>query len=115
MPIPDTASFLAVFAPIPHRASVARGPINADHRSEVSMKTPAGFPSSVAIFACSLLSPIPIEHQSSVRSRTRRWISRARSSGRSVSTATKASSHPISCTTKPKERSASITRRDASR
>ena len=79
------------------------------------MKTPAGLPASVAVFACSLLSPMPIEHQSSVRSNTRCWISRASASGRSVSTAMNASSHPISCTTKPNERSVSITRRDASR
>jgi hypothetical protein len=113
--MPIAASFLAVFEPIPQSASVGRDPIHSAHRSEVNRKTPAGLPASVAIFAWSLLSPIPIEHQSSVRSTTRRWISPARLSGSSVSTATNASSHPITCTTKPKDRSVSITRRDASR
>ena len=115
MPTPIAASFRAVFVPIPQSASVGRGPIHPVHLSEVSAKTPAGFPASVAIFAWSLLSPIPIEHQSSVRSRSRALHLASERLGFIGLDRDDRLIHPITWTTKPKDRSVSITRREASK
>ncbi len=83
--------------------------------SLVSRKTPDGLANPVAILAWSLLWPTPIEHHSRVRSRTRRWTSRARASGSFESTAMNASSHPATSTCAGKDRRAAITSLEAAR
>jgi hypothetical protein len=80
----------------------------------VSRNVPRGLPNSVAIFARTLVSPIPTVQCSEVASRTSRWISRATSSGSLASTPTNASSHPSTSTTAPgTARRVSMTTADA--
>ena len=81
----------------------------------VSTNTPRGFANPLASFARCFESPTPIEHQSFVCSSTRACTSCASASGSSAVTPMNASSQPRTCTTAEKERSTSITPRDASR
>ena len=111
--MPSSASFLAVLRPIPHSASVGRSPICSNQVSVVIVKTPRGLPKSVAILACSLLSPMPIEQCRPVRSRTAARTCWANATGSSVVTARNASSQPSTSTGTSKDLSASITCTDA--
>jgi len=112
--IPSPASFLAVLTPMPHSASVGSDPMTENQVADVSRNTPAGFPNPVASLACSLLSPIPTEHDSSVAASTRSRTSRANDSGSDVSTPRNASSQPSTSTTAPVSRSTSMTTADTS-
>ena len=82
--------------------------------AEVSRKTPAGLPKPVAIFACSLFSPMPTEQSRSVASLTLAARSRAKDSGSAASSAslvsmpTNASSQPSTSTGAPVSRSTSM-------
>ena len=107
--MPSPASFFAVLAPMPHSASVGLPPSTSNQFANVSRNTPAGLPNPVAIFACSLFSPIPTVQSSCVCSRTRRASDRAKASGSSTSTPMNASSQPSTSTTAPVDRSTSIT------
>ena len=109
VPMPSEASFLAVFAPMPHSASVGRPPRTSNQLAYVSRNTPAGLPNPVAILACSLFSPIPTVQSSWVAARTAAASERAKPSGSEVSTPTNASSQPSTSTTAPEARSTSIT------
>ena len=70
-------------------------------------------PNPVASLACSLFCPIPTVASSWVAARIPAAISRANASGSSVSTATNASSQPITSVTAPNPRSVSMTVADA--
>ena len=107
--MPSPASFRAVLAPIPHSASVGRPPRTSNQVSWVSRNTPAGLPKPVASLAWSLFCPIPTVASSWVSARIRAAICRANPSGSLVSTATNASSQPITSVTAPKLRSAAMT------
>ena len=125
--MPSAASFFAVLRPIPHSASVGRSPITSNQVSSVSWDTPRGLPKSVAIFARSLLSPMPTEQCSPVASSTRARTCSAKSRGSPSSgcppptpspAARNASSQPSTSTTTgtpphSSERSVSITSADA--
>jgi hypothetical protein len=79
--MPSAASFFAVRDPTPHRARVGRSPMTSDQFSAVSTKLPRGLPNSVAIFARSLLSPIPTEQCSPVAVSTRSLTTAAKAAG----------------------------------
>ncbi len=112
--MPCAASRFCTFGPTPQRSRVGRSPITANQLSAVSRNTPRGLPNSVAIFARTLLSPIPTEQCRPVASSTARCAARATLSGSSVTTPRKHSSHPItSSTTSGSVRSAAITSSDA--
>ena len=111
--MPSAASRLAVFAPIPHSASVGFSPSTGYQDASVSRKTPAGLPKPVASLACSVFWPMPTLQSSWVAARTRRWICRAIASGSSVSTARKASSQPSTSTTASTSCSVAMTRSEA--
>ena len=112
--MPSVASLAVVFAPIPQIASGGRSPSRSNQVAEVSRNTPAGLPNPVAIFACSLFSPIPTEQSSSVAARTSAASARAKVSGSAVSTPTKASSQPSTSTGWPVSRSTAMTRSETS-
>ena len=111
--MPRSASLAAVLRPMPHSASVGRSPITSNQVSVVSRPTPRGLPNEVAIFAWSLLSPMPTELWSRVLSSTAVRTSAAKVSGSSVRTARNASSHPSTCTGTSNDRSVSITTAEA--
>ena len=114
---PRSASFAAVFAPMPHSARVGRCPITSTQFSAVSVNRPPGLPNSVAILARSRLSPIPTAQVSRVSAATAAWIRCASSSAAAASATvapTNASSQPITSTVTPaKPRSTAMTRSDA--
>ena len=107
--MPRASSFFAVLRPIPQSASVGRSAITSYQFSSVSRYVPRGLPNSVAIFARSLLSPMPTEQCRWVASSTAACSSRANNSGSSVSTPRNASSQPSTSTTASKLRRVSIT------
>jgi hypothetical protein len=107
--MPRPASFFVVLAPMPHSASTGRAPRTENQLEKVSRNTPAGLPNPVAIFACSLFSPIPTVQSSCVSARTCDASDRANASGSSTSTPTNASSQPCTSTAAPEDRSTSIT------
>ncbi len=113
--IPTSASWRVRFRPTPHSDLGGWSSITSAQFSRVSRKTPAGLARGEAVFARSLLSPIPTEHERWVRSLTRRWISAATASGSSVSVSRKASSQPATSSTPGSSRRTAMTRSEASR
>ena len=87
--------------PTPHRSPVGRSPITSNQFSRVSRNVPRGLPNSVAIFARTLVSPMPTVQCRRVAASTSAWMRRATTSGSSASTPTKASSQPSTSTTAP--------------
>jgi hydroxymethylglutaryl-CoA reductase len=93
---------------------VGRSPITSNQFSSVRRNIPLGLPKPVAIFARTLLSPMPTEQCSRVAASTTRCASCATDSGSAVVTPRKHSSHPSTSSTTPgSARSVSITSVDA--
>ena len=83
------------------------------HSRRVMRAMPPGLANPVAVFASSLVSPIPTAHRSPVAANTVACSWRAKPSGSSVFTPTNASSQPHTSTTAPSDRNAAITRSEA--
>ncbi|SLH22020.1 Uncharacterised protein [Mycobacteroides abscessus subsp. abscessus] len=126
--MPRPASRAAMRLPMPHSAAVGRWPMTSVQFAAVSRKVPVAAPGSstgaaedlpadlakpVASLAVSLLSPIPIAQPRSSSAIAPR-ISRASSSGSSVSAARNASSQPHTSTVPGNVRSTAITSSEAS-
>ena len=98
---------------MPHTSVTGRSPIVGSHVAHVRRATPPGLANPVAVFACSLVSPIPTAHVSPVSAWTRCCTDRASASGSSVTAPRKASSQPHTSTTTGNDRSVAMTRAEA--
>ena len=101
-------------SPMPQSAVTGRSPIVSNHVARVSVAIPPGLAKPVAVFACSLVSPIPTAQLSLVAGQHALLHGRAPSPpGRRCVAPTNASSQPPTSTTTGSERRVDITSSDA--
>ena len=82
--MPRSSSRLTVFGPMPGTSPGEAAAKRREASSRLSTTKPSGFSASDAIFATSLLGPIPIEQPRPVRSLIAAFTRRAAAFGRSM-------------------------------